>query len=138
MSQQKQKVLSSLSYSIFRWNSYEANLLTTFEGLLDSEALSDVTLFCEGKSNLNNYFKFLLFEKSQSILVHTIIPQMQALYCVMYYVMHCMPWTGSAGIMTQLIIQFLLTYCKRTLEYFILIATAFQNVFIRNSQKETI
>ena len=32
----------------FRWNSYEANLLTTFEGLLDSEALSDVTLFCEG------------------------------------------------------------------------------------------
>ena len=33
-----------------RWNSYETNLLSTFEGLLDSEALSDVTLFCEGKS----------------------------------------------------------------------------------------
>lgn len=33
-----------------KWNSYEANLLTTFEGLLDSEALSDVTLFCEGES----------------------------------------------------------------------------------------
>lgn len=68
-----------MSYSNFRWNSYEANLLTTFEGLLDSEALSDVTLFCEGKSILNGCFKFLLFEKSQSILVHTIIPQMQAL-----------------------------------------------------------
>lgn len=35
--------------SHFRWNSYETNLLSTFEGLLDSEALSDVTLFCEGK-----------------------------------------------------------------------------------------
>lgn len=33
-----------------RWNSYETNLLSTFEGLLDSEALSDVTLFCEGES----------------------------------------------------------------------------------------
>ena len=33
----------------FRWNSYETNILSTFEGLLDSEALSDVTLFCEGK-----------------------------------------------------------------------------------------
>ena len=54
---------------------------------------------------------------------------MQALYCVMYYVMHCMPCTDSAGIVTQLIIQFLLTYCKRTLEYFVLIATAFQNDF---------
>ena len=32
-----------------RWNSYETNLLSTFEGLLDSEALSDVTLFCEGQ-----------------------------------------------------------------------------------------
>merc|ERR1712209_359403 len=31
-------------------NSYETNLLSTFEGLLDSEALSDVTLFCEGES----------------------------------------------------------------------------------------
>jgi hypothetical protein len=34
-----------------RWNSYETNILATFEGLLDSEALSDVTLFCEGKNN---------------------------------------------------------------------------------------
>jgi len=33
-----------------RWNSYETNILSTFEGLLDSEALSDVTLFCEGES----------------------------------------------------------------------------------------
>jgi hypothetical protein len=32
-----------------RWNSYETNILATFEGLLDSEALSDVTLFCEGR-----------------------------------------------------------------------------------------
>ena len=36
---------------MFRWNSYETNLLSTFEGLLDSEALSDVTLFCEGQSS---------------------------------------------------------------------------------------
>ena len=36
-----------------RWNSYETNILATFEGLLDSEALSDVTLFCEGNSALN-------------------------------------------------------------------------------------
>jgi len=33
-----------------RWNSYETNILSTFENLLDSEALSDVTLFCEGQS----------------------------------------------------------------------------------------
>ena len=33
-----------------RWNSYETNILATFEGLLDSEALSDVTLFCEGNT----------------------------------------------------------------------------------------
>ena len=70
-----------MSYSNFRWNSYEANLLTTFEGLLDSEALSDVTLFCEGKSILNGCFKFLLFEKSQSILVHTITPNAGLVNC---------------------------------------------------------
>ncbi|XP_023328961.1 protein tramtrack, beta isoform isoform X4 [Eurytemora carolleeae] len=33
-----------------RWNSYETNILDTFGGLLASEALSDVTLFCEGQS----------------------------------------------------------------------------------------
>jgi len=33
-----------------RWNSYETNILTTFATLLDSEALSDVTLFCEGQT----------------------------------------------------------------------------------------
>lgn len=38
----------------FRWNSYETNLLSTFEGLLDSEALSDVTLFCEGEYFLSS------------------------------------------------------------------------------------
>ena len=36
-----------------RWNSYETNILATFEGLLDTEVLSDVTLFCEGNSALN-------------------------------------------------------------------------------------
>ena len=36
--------------SDLRWNSYETNILDTFGGLLDSEALSDVTLFCEGKN----------------------------------------------------------------------------------------
>jgi hypothetical protein len=40
--------MSSDQYCL-RWNSYETNILATFEGLLDSEALSDVTLFCEGK-----------------------------------------------------------------------------------------
>ena len=41
-------IFSNLFIKMFRWNSYETNLLSTFEGLLDSEALSDVTLFCEG------------------------------------------------------------------------------------------
>ena len=36
-----------------RWNSYETNILATFEGLLDTEVLSDVTLFCEGNSAHN-------------------------------------------------------------------------------------
>lgn len=40
---------SSEQYCL-RWNSYETNILDTFGGLLDSEALSDVTLFCEGES----------------------------------------------------------------------------------------
>ncbi len=35
-----------------RWNSYQSNILATFENLLDSEALSDVTLFCEGECPL--------------------------------------------------------------------------------------
>ena len=39
----------------FRWNSYETNILSTFEGLLDSEALSDVTLFCEGEFTQVSY-----------------------------------------------------------------------------------
>ena len=46
-----------LKYHDFRWNSYETNLLSTFEGLLDSEALSDVTLFCEG------LFNFILYDQ---------------------------------------------------------------------------
>lgn len=41
--------MSSDQYCL-RWNSYESNILATFENLLDSEALSDVTLFCEGDS----------------------------------------------------------------------------------------
>ena len=43
---------NSFIFILFRWNSYETNLLSTFEGLLDSEALSDVTLFCEGKLSI--------------------------------------------------------------------------------------
>ena len=54
---------------------------------------------------------------------------MQALFCVvflvMYYVMQCMPCTDNANVMTRLIIQFLLTFCKRTLDYHKLIATTF-------------
>ena len=41
--------MSSNDQYCLRWNSYETNILATFEGLLDSEALSDVTLFCEGE-----------------------------------------------------------------------------------------
>jgi len=32
-----------------KWSKYEANILSAFHGLLESESLSDVTLFCEGK-----------------------------------------------------------------------------------------
>ena len=47
-----------------RWNSYETNILDTFGGLLASEALSDVTLFCEGnfkKKEPNIRHKLLFF-----------------------------------------------------------------------------
>ena len=45
---------------MLRWNSYETNILSTFEGLLDSEALSDVTLFCEGEfAEVGQKFEFL-------------------------------------------------------------------------------
>jgi hypothetical protein len=34
-----------------KWSKYEANILSAFHGLLESESLSDVTLFCEGEEN---------------------------------------------------------------------------------------
>uniref|UniRef100_A0A0K2UK63 Uncharacterized protein n=1 Tax=Lepeophtheirus salmonis TaxID=72036 RepID=A0A0K2UK63_LEPSM len=33
-----------------KWSKYETNILTAFHGLLESETLSDVTLFCEGQT----------------------------------------------------------------------------------------
>lgn len=32
-----------------KWSKYESNILNAFHGLLESETLSDVTLFCEGE-----------------------------------------------------------------------------------------
>ena len=31
-----------------KWSKYESNILAVFSALLENEALSDVTLFCEG------------------------------------------------------------------------------------------
>lgn len=35
-----------------KWSKYESNILSAFHGLLESENLSDVTLFCEGGKKL--------------------------------------------------------------------------------------
>ena len=32
-----------------KWSKYESNVLNAFRDLFETEALSDVTLFCEGK-----------------------------------------------------------------------------------------
>ena len=41
-----------------KWSKYESNILSAFHGLLESETLSDVTLFCEGKQTLfTNFFR---------------------------------------------------------------------------------
>ena len=32
-----------------KWSKYESNILSAFHSLLESETLSDVTLFCEGE-----------------------------------------------------------------------------------------
>lgn len=34
-----------------KWNSFGSNLAAAFSNLFKSESLSDVTLFCEGKSH---------------------------------------------------------------------------------------
>lgn len=38
-----------------KWSNYSSNLATAFSNLFNSETLTDVTLFCEGKS-IVNYF----------------------------------------------------------------------------------
>jgi hypothetical protein len=35
-----------------KWSKYESNVLNAFRDLFETEALSDVTLFCEGKKCL--------------------------------------------------------------------------------------
>jgi hypothetical protein len=35
-----------------KWSKYESNILSAFHSLLETEALSDVTLFCEGTVKL--------------------------------------------------------------------------------------
>ena len=42
-------VMGSEKYKL-KWSKYESNILSAFHGLLESENLSDVTLFCEGQS----------------------------------------------------------------------------------------
>ena len=45
------KRMGSEKYKL-KWSKYESNILSAFHGLLESETLSDVTLFCEGKQIL--------------------------------------------------------------------------------------
>ena len=40
-----------------KWSKYQDNILSTFQSLLETEQLSDVTLFCEGE-----YFEDALHE----------------------------------------------------------------------------
>ena len=47
-----------------KWSKYESNILSHFQTFLETQALSDVTLFCEGKPvaayrdpNLNKAFQ---------------------------------------------------------------------------------
>lgn len=39
-----------------KWNSFGSNLATAFSNLFKSESLTDVTLFCEGKSHFHLQF----------------------------------------------------------------------------------
>jgi len=42
-----------------KWSKYESNVLNAFRDLFETEALSDVTLFCEGEKFEQNYdFEF--------------------------------------------------------------------------------
>ena len=52
-----------------KWSKYESNILSHFQTFLETQALSDVTLFCEGKPvaaysdpNLNNPIQSPIFE----------------------------------------------------------------------------
>lgn len=45
-----------------KWNSFGSNLATVFSNLFKSESLTDVTLFCEGKSlNTRNIFFMTIY-----------------------------------------------------------------------------
>jgi hypothetical protein len=37
-----------------KWSKYESNVLNAFRDLLETESLSDVTLFCEGEKLKND------------------------------------------------------------------------------------
>jgi hypothetical protein len=43
--------MSSEKYKL-KWSKYESNVLNAFRDLFETEALSDVTLFCEGEADL--------------------------------------------------------------------------------------
>ena len=42
-----------------KWSKYESNILAVFSALLESETLSDVSLFCEGKLYYNPQIKLV-------------------------------------------------------------------------------
>lgn len=44
-------IMDSHQQFCLKWNSFGSNLATTFSNLFKSESLTDVTLFCEGKSS---------------------------------------------------------------------------------------
>lgn len=44
-------IMDSHQQFCLKWNSFGSNLATAFSNLFKSESLSDVTLFCEGKSH---------------------------------------------------------------------------------------
>ncbi len=43
-----------------KWSKYESNILSAFHGLLESENLSDVTLFCEGEHGRETRLSFVV------------------------------------------------------------------------------
>ena len=54
-SQRGYKRMGSEKYKL-KWSKYESNILSAFHSLLESETLSDVTLFCEGTNSMTFQF----------------------------------------------------------------------------------